>query len=321
MIHNKEPNNININYNSGAVTVIPKVNCPLCKSNDASKFLAVKSDFIDIRFNLVRCNRCSLIFVNNKPVLKEVIKLYNKMDYRSLGSFEYAYSYPIFRNIVREVTRLKNAKRILDIGCGKGEFIVEMEKRGWDVYGIDVSSYVCKLAERKLKKKNKIYNCELSDCDFHNDYFDVITLWTVLEHVYDPDTLLGEIYDILKDEGILIIQVPNIENLIFKFTKEKYSALQTVPLHVNFFTPETLEAIITKNGFKVIRRLSTRLIFPSNLFKSFKSSLIEKPSFLKLIVFFNLLLFLLPSTILHFFQICIPFLGGEDLRFYSIKTK
>ena len=98
--------------------------------------------------------------------------------------------------------------------------------------------------------------------DYSGNYFDLIQLKQVLEHVLDPCDLIKEIYRILRKEGVLIIDVPNQEGLIpqlkikFGIKKEEYGFLQPLR-HIYAFTSRTLRGLLEIKGFKIKRTIIT----------------------------------------------------------------
>lgn len=101
-----------------------------------------------------------------------------------------------------------NGKKLLDVGCGIGTISLELEKKGFRVTGVDFSEVgIDKCLEKGL-------NAILSDVDkdglkFPDKSFDVVWAGDVIEHVFDPIFLLEEIARVLKDDGILLLTVPN----------------------------------------------------------------------------------------------------------------
>ena len=102
--------------------------------------------------------------------------------------------------------------RLLDVGCGVGTVSLELQKRGFDVYGVDFSPVAVERA------REKGINAVLCDVDaeglpFGNDYFGVVWAGDILEHVFDPIFLLKEIARVLSVEGKVLISTPNDMNV------------------------------------------------------------------------------------------------------------
>lgn len=203
----------------------------------------------------------------------------------------------------------------MDLGCGTGSFLLAMKRRGFKTFGVDVSKNACEIAR---KNGVEVLNGKLDDQIFQARYFDVITLWHVFEHLHNPASTLKEISRILKKDGILVIEVPNIDNFSFSLFKKYYFHLD-LPRHLHHWSPKTIEMILNKNGFKVLHQDNFSLAFPLSLFHSFfnflhdfkikspfmqASALIASP----FLIIMTLFLRVLPA-------------GGETLKIYAIKNK
>lgn len=110
--------------------------------------------------------------------------------------------------------RLKNGK-LLDVGCGEGSISIELEKRGFEVYGIDFSS----IAVKKAKEKDiNAIECDVDEkgIPFEDNLFDVVWAGDIIEHVFDPIFLLKEIYRVSKKKGKILMTIPNDINLVVR---------------------------------------------------------------------------------------------------------
>ncbi|MBO8180439.1 MAG: class I SAM-dependent methyltransferase [Archaeoglobus sp.] len=155
--------------------------------------------------------------------------------------------------ITKELKILSNMLpgKILDVGCGSGKIIAVLEKLGWDVYGIDLSSRAIENAKKRGLKK--VYVGELTNFHFPKKYFDVVLMRHVIEHIHNPNDYLSHINKILKDDGLLIISVPNINSREFKIFREYWYQLD-VPRHLHFFNIHTLSKLLSNNKFNVINK-------------------------------------------------------------------
>jgi ubiquinone/menaquinone biosynthesis C-methylase UbiE len=169
---------------------------------------------------------------------------------------------------MRRIMRHKKNGRILDVGCGDGSFLFDFKQRNWDVYGVDISKISCRIAKKKLG--NNIFNCELKNCGFPDQYYDVITLNHVLEHLPNPEEELREIRRILKDDGVVYAGVPNIDSLQFKICRESWLHLD-LPRHTIHYTSDTVRGIFEKNGFRVSSVNRPLFEFPLDLFHSLRA--------------------------------------------------
>lgn len=227
------------------------VKCDLCGSDDDS-LLFTATDMNQSKkgsFNIVRCKKCGLVYVNPSPTKQEIGKFYPKAYFlgpanAKSGIDKYQYEK------MKKIKKFKKAGKILDVGCGAGYFLAVAKKNGWQTYGVEVSKIAADYAEKKFGIK--VFTGELLQANYPDEYFDVVTLWHVLAHLPNPSETLAEINRILKKDGLLVLTVPNISGFQAKIFKEFWFHLD-VPRHLYFFELGTLKQILRKNGFKVLK--------------------------------------------------------------------
>ncbi|MEI7752699.1 MAG: class I SAM-dependent methyltransferase [Candidatus Omnitrophota bacterium] len=140
--------------------------------------------------------------------------------------------------------------RILDIGCGDGRYLLERRTLGCECYGNDI----CEAALTRLKKaapETDVRCGNLWEVDYTEKSFDVINLSNVMEHVKEINQLLAEARRIVKDDGLLRIQVPNAASLTFAIFRKHWMPLE-VPRHVYVFSLKNLKRLFESAGFEVI---------------------------------------------------------------------
>jgi len=147
----------------------------------------------------------------------------------------------------RAVERLLPSGRILDVGCATGDFLTGMQKHGWDVHGVEIAPEAAAQASARLGAP--IFAGDLLPANFPNEYFGVVTLWNVLEHLYEPTASLREAFRILKPGGWLILTVPNTESLDFRLFGRFWIGWDT-PRHLYLFSPQLLIKILRQIGFE-----------------------------------------------------------------------
>jgi SAM-dependent methyltransferase len=179
--------------------------------------------------------------------------------YNSKNIFKKLMGRLIVRNFMVVVPKEKKG-RLLDIGCGSGEFLYQMRSFGWKVYGVEISR---EAADAGNKKGLNIFCGELGGADFPDSFFDVVVLSQTFEHVYSPGAYLEQIYRLLKEEGLLIIGVPNIDCLEGQIFGQNWHLLD-VPTHLHFFTVHSLRRYLEKYGFGVEKILSKKFSIPLN---------------------------------------------------------
>jgi|Deesub1362A_J573_1020465.scaffolds.fasta_scaffold00052_92 ubiquinone/menaquinone biosynthesis C-methylase UbiE len=112
--------------------------------------------------------------------------------------------------VIEILSKLK-ADRFLDIGCGDGKFTMLMSKScgAEDVYGVDISEKGVEMARKNGVKAFKV-DVDEEELPFDDNYFDVVTALEVIEHLFDPDHFLEEVYKVLKADGVFVLSTPNL---------------------------------------------------------------------------------------------------------------
>jgi len=243
--------------------------CDLCKNDKFS--VLYRMNIENEEFTLVKCTSCGLVFLNPQPNREEMPKYYpadtyyayqemKKPDFREkLKTFimesGYKKDFKVWRKVVFSLlgqnlmtfVPSKPHGRILDVGCGNGAHLKWMKEHGWETYGLDINAQACKIAE---KNGIETFCGELEEANYPDNSFDVVTMNQVLEHVHSPCSCLKEAYRVLKDEGLLIVCVPNIDSYESKILKKYWPDLD-VPRHLFHFNLETLKYLLERNTFYV----------------------------------------------------------------------
>lgn len=153
----------------------------------------------------------------------------------------------------------KKKGRILDVGGGLGFFIKFLEDNTeWEPFGVEISKEAYDFAIKELKVRNYFLG-RLEDQDFKGSFFDIVTMWDVLEHLKEPYEILKKIHFLLKDDGILFIHTPNA---IFQILKSKlkkifYGKKEGVKYleakdHLNLYTQKSIRRLLNGCGFNKI---------------------------------------------------------------------
>ncbi len=136
--------------------------------------------------------------------------------------------------------------RLLDVGCGNGQFLLQMQACGWEVEGVDFDP---KAVEQARDKHGlTMYAGELREVAYAQDAFDAITLNHVIEHLPEPIEVLTECRRILRPGGHLVVITPNVNSWGRRRFTSHWRGLEP-PRHLFLFSPHTLAAVATKVGF------------------------------------------------------------------------
>lgn len=207
------------------------------------------------RITIYQCLKCQLIYLKNIKTSNPK-KLYNNYYRNEISSrFHFGIEYLIklfrFFRAFKLFTLHPKANSILDIGSGRGYTLYYLKK--YYGYKKTVGTQLCSNAVKFSRKKLglEIYNKDLLKINFKNQQFDLITIWHVLEHATEPEKYIKKIYKLLKNDGKIIIEVPNYNSWIRKFSG-KYWLGWDLKYHLTFFTPKSLKILLAKYNLQII---------------------------------------------------------------------
>lgn len=203
----------------------------------AKKFLSVEQlgflSKVKISIKKQILNECYGYFKNgNRRILFSIPKfILNYMKYY----------FVIFPPFIKE-------GKLLDVGCGSGEYLFVIQQLGWDVYGIELSEKAASYARDKGLKV--ITGAIIENGHYPSEYFDIVRFNHALEHFPDPVSTLKESHRILKNNGLLLITAPNV-NSIERDIWGKYCWQLQMPEHLFHFSENSLKKLLDKTGFRV----------------------------------------------------------------------
>lgn len=143
-------------------------------------------------------------------------------------------------------------QRMLDVGCGNGQFLKWARQLGWNCYGIEVDAAAAAVARGH---GIEIVGSDLRELgQAHDRTFDAITLSHVIEHVYDPIDTLRQCWRLLKPGGYLWIQTPNTDSVGYEIYGADWRGLEA-PRHLVLFNLASLSWSLERAGFEGIRIL------------------------------------------------------------------
>ena len=261
--------------------------CPICTTEMKFKFVTKDYLVTGESFDIVECEACSIRTTTPFPDKKIIGNYYSSDDYIShddkvSGIFDSIYglvrTYQLNKKkkLIGRYFNKSNGK-ILDIGCGAGDFLQYMKENHWNINGVDTSNKARKIANKKLNIKVM----DPKDWINNKEKYDVITCWHSLEHVHEPWVYLDKIKKSLTLDGFLIVALPNYQSTDAKIYKEFWAAYDT-PRHLYHFTIKSMNKTIKPHGLNIesIYRMNfdpfyVSMLSAKHMGKSFMSGLIN----------------------------------------------
>lgn len=238
--------------------------CPVCGQKGFSLFMHCRDHFLSQEeFDLVSCNACGFRFTNPRPKPEKLAGYYKTDEYISHSATRKGLinkMYLIIRSITSRkkrkiIERYTKGRKILDIGCGTGEFLNECRNHGWITTGVEPDKNAASFARNT-------YSLKVHDESFLNGNaeteYDVITLWHVLEHVSDLNKRMEQISRLLSPDGMLLVALPNCDSKDARIYGPFWAAYD-VPRHLYHFTKNTMSMLLEKHQFKVQHLLPMKL--------------------------------------------------------------
>jgi len=229
-------------------------------------------------FQILHDEERDLLETFPQPSLEQLPKYYKSENYIShtdtqRNLFEKAYHF-VRRISLKKKLKLINSfsseeNRLLDVGCGTGDFLQIAKQNKWTVFGIEPNDDARKRAN--MKTSNSVYKTE-ELLKFKAQSFDIITLWHVLEHLPKLEEHLSVLKSLLKPSGILIIAVPNYKSYDAKYYKEFWAAYDA-PRHLWHFSQSSISKLVAKKNMQVFKTLPLKFdsYYVSLLSEKYKS--------------------------------------------------
>ena len=230
--------------------------CCICGDSDFTKVYDAEDHYSGERFSLQKCVGCGHVVTSPRPNGESLGSYYPESYYGSEGkrfntSLEKVVQY--FRTRIADAvtSHFDMAGRVLEVGSGRGTLLAELARRGWEAFGTE---YSASMAETTVNNFGvTVYNTpNLADCQFPDEHFDVIICYHVLEHMPEHQETLREMRRISKQNGLLLLAVPNFGGAMSTWSKEQWFAID-VPRHLGHFSPATLKRSLDESNFSIIK--------------------------------------------------------------------
>jgi len=227
--------------------------CPLCQGQDLSRFLDRRDGL-----TLVKCQRCGLVLVNPRPSWRQLVNYYDhryfsgEKDFYRWHDYKFVTDHAIEHETLPGYALFKRhvpvaGKRLLEIGCGYGAFLVLAQRMGAEVVGLDISEHAAHVAREEYGLN--VLCSTLEEAGFPDHHFEVVTFFDVLEHVPDPVSFVWEIVRILRPDGTLFFLVPNLAR--YDIEGEGWPGLVYHHEHLLYFRIESIQRLLQDCGLTI----------------------------------------------------------------------
>jgi 2-polyprenyl-3-methyl-5-hydroxy-6-metoxy-1,4-benzoquinol methylase len=235
--------------------------CVLCGSRQ------FRTQFEEPPYAVRRCSNCGLGWVSPRLDRDDLAEIYKSDQYwRSPSPKAQGYTddadeqlyLATFRNRLRFV--LKDGPgggRALDVGCAAGFCMVGMRELGFETHGLEISEVIGSHAREYFGFGDAVYIGTLESSPYRANHFDLITMWDVVEHVPDPIALLRKARELLKPDGLLVIETQDIDSRFARTLGPRWHHYKHEE-HIYHFTPATVRTLLAQAGFQT-ERLTHRL--------------------------------------------------------------
>lgn len=215
--------------------------CRICSSKNINFRFSIRKE------DIWHCNECGFEQVRNMPNMETLEDIYSE---KYFTNSKYSGDTTALKredkrrlNILREW--VNNGANILDAGCSTGDFISHV-KNQYKMYGIDFSEYAVRIAQkRNPEMASRIRSCRIEDAPWGDQKFDAICLWDVVEHIWDPISVISEMHQHLEPGGVILISTPAIDSTLARLLGPIWPFM-TPPEHLSFFSYKSFQVCVNK---------------------------------------------------------------------------
>jgi 2-polyprenyl-3-methyl-5-hydroxy-6-metoxy-1,4-benzoquinol methylase len=222
--------------------------CPLCDGRRLHYAFSVAG------YRVVRCAECRLLMLNPQPSPSELAAIYHPGYFLGAESADGREQLRRLkgasaRRYLGELLRYRGTHqgRLLEVGCGAGEFLAEAQAAGYDVTGLEVSPAAARVARSRVGEA-AVRVAELEEVAPQLGEFDVCVLWDVLEHSRDPVGLLRSAHAVLRRGGVLALATPSLDAWSARVLRNRW--IEYKAEHLFYFDRNTLQTALFRAGFE-----------------------------------------------------------------------
>jgi 2-polyprenyl-3-methyl-5-hydroxy-6-metoxy-1,4-benzoquinol methylase len=198
---------------------------------------------------IVQCRKCGLVYTDPRRNGDDIVETYEAVE-DPLYLEEQEGRILTFEHHLKPLERLTgppNGRSLLDVGCYTGVFVEIATNHGWDAWGIEPSRWA---VDEAHGRGLHVVQGTLETANLPEAYFDVVTMWDVVEHLTDPMGALQQVHRLLKPEGVAVLHTIDIDSRFARLMGARWPWL--MEMHTYYFSRRTLRAMLERCGFRVV---------------------------------------------------------------------
>jgi 2-polyprenyl-3-methyl-5-hydroxy-6-metoxy-1,4-benzoquinol methylase len=227
--------------------------CLICNENK------VIEGFPFLRYTVFICKNCGFRWLNPQPTDAELSEIYSDKYFLDEGNGEIT---EIVNGLKRATAGLyleqlvkgdmphPSELTLLEIGCGRGDFLLEAQSRGFQVSGLEVTDHLVEFANRRLGVSS-VRKGFIETSNFQKESFGVIAFFDVIEHVRNPVDFMTRINSLLKKSGKIYIVTPSLDSWSAKLLGNKWMEYKVE--HLSYFNRKAITLLLEKTGYHKIK--------------------------------------------------------------------
>lgn len=201
---------------------------------------------------IVQCNRCGFLYANPRWDESELLGAYEAvedetyLEEREGRELTFSKHLQAMEKVVG-TSDPASPRQLLDVGAYIGVFVEVAQAAGWDVLGVEPSTWAASVAQAQ----GLPVLCGTQDApELAGRQFDVVTMWDVIEHVDDPSGEMAKAYQLLKPGGWLVVHTMDVDSHLAKLMGKRWPWY--MDMHIHYFSQQTMARMLQMNGFHVV---------------------------------------------------------------------
>lgn len=198
---------------------------------------------------IVQCQKCGMIYTNPRERKEDILNTYEAVE-DPLYVEERKGRVLTFERHLKPLERISgppSGRPLLDVGCYTGVFVEIAHLHGWEAWGVEPSRWA---VEQAQARGLHVIQGTLATTRLSDSFFQVVTLWDVIEHLTDPREALQHVHRLLRAKGLLVVHTIDIQSPFARLMDRHWPWL--MEMHLHYFSRKTLRMMLEQCGFQVL---------------------------------------------------------------------